>query len=196
MFDWTDDRIDRLRAMWKDGHRSTDIEREFGDGCTRNAVIGKLGRLGLLGGTRPVSTPPAMSPEPAPTGFPAVRPPPALALNFSPAPKREQRPGVSLSNAVRKLQADADRAAERAVRLEGMRKENEAAERRFTPIEGGKTLLEIRTHECRWPHGDPTDIEAFRFCGEATDGTGPYCAAHAALALNPAFRRHRKAVDA
>ena len=45
---WTDERVKTLRRMWADGHTAKAIAQHFR--CiSRNAVIGKLGRLGLLG---------------------------------------------------------------------------------------------------------------------------------------------------
>lgn len=42
---WTDENIERLRAMWKQGLACSAIGRALG--CTRNAVIGKVDRLNL-----------------------------------------------------------------------------------------------------------------------------------------------------
>lgn len=42
---WTDENIERLRAMWKQGLACSAIGRVLG--CTRNAVIGKAHRLNL-----------------------------------------------------------------------------------------------------------------------------------------------------
>lgn len=45
---WTDDRVDLLRKLWTDGLSASQIAAELG-GVTRNAVIGKVHRLGLSG---------------------------------------------------------------------------------------------------------------------------------------------------
>lgn len=45
--DWSEWRIDRLRAMRADGHSASEISIAIGGGATRNAVIGKLHRLGI-----------------------------------------------------------------------------------------------------------------------------------------------------
>ncbi len=50
---WTDDRVSRLIALWKEGKSASEIARELG-GVSRNAVIGKAARLGLK--PRPEST--------------------------------------------------------------------------------------------------------------------------------------------
>lgn len=43
---WTDDRIDRLKALHAEGYSCSQIAADLGD-ATRNAVIGKVNRLGL-----------------------------------------------------------------------------------------------------------------------------------------------------
>lgn len=43
--DWSEDRIEIMLRLWRDGHSASEIARTFGD-VTRNAVIGKLHRLG------------------------------------------------------------------------------------------------------------------------------------------------------
>src|SRR6266705_1104829 len=45
---WTDDRVERLKKLWADGLSASQIAGELG-GITRNAVIGKVHRLGLSG---------------------------------------------------------------------------------------------------------------------------------------------------
>src|ERR1044072_1581830 len=45
---WTDDRVDLLKRLWADGLSASQIAGELG-GITRNAVIGKVHRLGLSG---------------------------------------------------------------------------------------------------------------------------------------------------
>ncbi len=52
---WTDDRVELLKKMWGEGQSASQIAKELG-GVTRNAVIGKVHRLGLSnrsgGGTK------------------------------------------------------------------------------------------------------------------------------------------------
>src|SRR6185437_10813421 len=46
---WTDDRVDQLKSLWTEGLSASQIARALGEGITRNAVIGKVHRLGLAG---------------------------------------------------------------------------------------------------------------------------------------------------
>ena len=92
---WTEERVEVLKKLWLDGFSASQIAKQLGGGLTRNAVIGKVHRLGLSGravpsqpqrpvfkATRPARpvapvTPAAMArrPEPAPS---VVETPPAV----------------------------------------------------------------------------------------------------------------------
>jgi GcrA cell cycle regulator len=70
---WTDERVELLKKLWLDGLSASQIAKQLG-GVTRNAVIGKVHRLGLSGRaapsqpSRPVfKAPRAPRPAPAPT---------------------------------------------------------------------------------------------------------------------------------
>src|SRR2546421_3223305 len=45
---WTDERVETLKKLWTEGLSASQIAAELG-GITRNAVIGKVHRLGLSG---------------------------------------------------------------------------------------------------------------------------------------------------
>ena len=45
---WTDERVELLKKLWADGLSASQIAGELGN-VTRNAVIGKVHRLGLSG---------------------------------------------------------------------------------------------------------------------------------------------------
>jgi GcrA cell cycle regulator len=49
---WTDERVELLRKLWTEGLSASQIARQMG-GVTRNAVIGKVHRLGLSGRATP-----------------------------------------------------------------------------------------------------------------------------------------------
>lgn len=62
---WTDERVELLKKLWQDGLSASQIAKQLG-GVTRNAVIGKVHRLGLSGRAAPS--------KPARTTFKAPRP--------------------------------------------------------------------------------------------------------------------------
>jgi GcrA cell cycle regulator len=74
---WTDERVETLKKLWQDWLSASQIAKQLG-GVTRNAVIGKVHRLGLSGRAAPS--------KPA---RPAFKPPrPARAAAAAPTPPR------------------------------------------------------------------------------------------------------------
>ena len=68
--DWTEARVAELAQLWKDGLSAGQIAVRLG--ATRNAVLGKLKRLKLLG-TRASASPPGRAPNaPRPAGAPRL----------------------------------------------------------------------------------------------------------------------------
>jgi len=52
---WTDERVELLKKLWAEGLSASQIAAELG-GITRNAVVGKVHRLGLSGRAKSPST--------------------------------------------------------------------------------------------------------------------------------------------
>lgn len=68
---WTDERVEILKKLWLEGLSASQIAKQLG-GVTRNAVIGKVHRLGLSGRATPS--------QPTRTAFRTPRPPrPAIS---------------------------------------------------------------------------------------------------------------------
>ena len=63
---WTDERVELLRKLWQDGLSASQIAGELGNGITRNAVIGKVHRLGMSGRVKPPSAATALPRAPKP----------------------------------------------------------------------------------------------------------------------------------
>jgi GcrA cell cycle regulator len=173
---WTDERIELLRKLWLDGMSASRIASELANGLTRNAVIGKVYRLGLSGRAKPqggasgmVEVAPRAHIKPAhraaaaaPLATPVVHGNTALAFNPSPSPiPVAAEPVPEMSEDVVVAFAE--------------------------PV----TIVDLRESMCRWPIGDPGTSE-FRFCGAAKRvGAGPYCAHHAGIAYQPQHDRRR-----
>jgi GcrA cell cycle regulator len=79
---WTDERVELLKKLWQDGLSASQIAKQLG-GVTRNAVIGKVHRLGLSGRATPS--------KPQRTVFKAPRPARPVAAAPS-APRRIAEP--------------------------------------------------------------------------------------------------------
>ncbi|MBZ4024144.1 GcrA cell cycle regulator, partial [Rhodobacter sp. TJ_12] len=82
---WTDERVELLKKMWTEGQSASQIAKELG-GVTRNAVIGKVHRLGLSNRVEGGAS--AAAPAAAPAAKPAAPEPAAAAPAAQPAPAR------------------------------------------------------------------------------------------------------------
>ena len=57
------------------------------------------------------------------------------------------------------------------------------------PIDQGATIFSLTASTCRWPIGDPGDLD-FHFCGAKSKVGQPYCEYHAARAYQPPKARN------
>src|SRR5512143_4004587 len=91
---WTDERVETLKKLWLEGLSASQIAKHLG-GVTRNAVIGKVHRLGLSGRAVPSqpTRPVFKAPRPA-RPVVAAQPSPRRALEPSPVPA--PRPPASI----------------------------------------------------------------------------------------------------
>ena len=166
---WTDEIVEQLKQHWIDGKSASQIAGLLGNGVTRNAVIGKVHRLGLAGRAK---TPSASIPRPRRLAFPAGAWVAAPRLS-SPAP-RMMRGATAFALAPEALSE-----------LESQ----EEFESVVLPMSLRVTIVELKESMCRWPLGDPATSE-FRYCGSPA-ASGPYCTYHGGLAYQPAQDRRR-----
>ena len=80
---WTEERIDRLKAMWADGSTASQIAEDLG-GVSRNAVIGKAHRLGLESRPSPVKSGEEKDKKAAAKPVAAKAAPPAAPVSAKP----------------------------------------------------------------------------------------------------------------
>ncbi|MCC3245599.1 GcrA cell cycle regulator [Methylocystis sp. WRRC1] len=162
---WTDERVELLRKLWSDGLSASQVAAELGPGITRNAVIGKIHRLGLAERAKTAAAP---------------RPRAAKAQRQA-APQPRAAGHVVHGNVALAF------APQAMVVARAQPQEEEVV----IPMSERVTLMDLRESMCRWPMGDPTTPE-FRFCGgKSPIGGGPYCAYHARVAYQPAQDRRR-----
>ncbi len=160
---WTDERVEHLKKLWNDGLSASQIAVELG-GITRNAVIGKVHRLGLSGRAKsPAST------------VPRQRKPRASA-----ALMRVARPALRGNTALARLPSyEVEHEPEPEISAE------------IVPMGQRCSLLELNDSKCRWPIGDPGAPD-FAFCGGKTAEGMPYCTYHARIAYQPVVERRRE----
>jgi len=163
---WTDERVELLRQHWSEGKSASQIASLLGHGLTRNAVIGKVHRLGLASR--------AKSPG-ASGGHAAPR-----------APKAAHHAPIRPAAAARMVRGATALAVAPQALVDA---EPEAFESVVVPMSLRVSIVELKEAMCRWPLGDPASPD-FRYCGSPA-ASGPYCLHHARLAYQPAQERRR-----
>ena len=93
LMSWTDERVEQLKKLWADGLSASQIAAELG-GITRNAVIGKVHRLGLSGRAKSPSSSVPRARKPRSSGLlrvsrPSMRGNTALAYEYDVEPEPE-----------------------------------------------------------------------------------------------------------
>ncbi|MGB1234723.1 MAG: GcrA family cell cycle regulator [Planktomarina sp.] len=197
---WTDDRVEVLKRMWGEGQSASVIAKELG-GVTRNAVIGKVHRLGLSNraGSAGAAKAAAAKADAKPKAEPKAKAAPAVP---KPAPEPKTEPAVPpadddapvrrvLPPAVRKIipagQPLPPQPSANEISPEALAKVNEV-EKTAKKI----SLMELTEKTCKWPIGDPATDE-FWFCGLGVQAGKPYCEAHVGVAFQPmSSRRDRR----
>jgi GcrA cell cycle regulator len=163
---WNDERVELLKKLWSEGLSASQIAGRLGS-VTRNAVIGKVHRLGLSGR----ATTSRMK-----THRPRTRMANAKRVINKP------RFAVAGNPAVRGLFTGEGEAYV------------PPAEEMVIPLAERKTIQTLTECSCRWPIGDP-QMADFHFCGKSKVLGLPYCEHHARRAFQPAVPRRRERTE-
>ena len=157
---WTEERVELLKKLWQDGLSASQIAAELG-GVTRNAVIGKVHRLGLSGRGQPTSTVKRQR-----------------RATQSQPPRRPRQP-VAVGNLALQIHVDPISAPELRPRRDVV-----------VPIAKRLSIEMLTERTCKWPIGDPGQ-EGFHFCGHDSLEGLPYCQYHSGIAYQTPDPRRR-----
>ncbi len=150
--DWTDERIETLKALWMDGLSAAHIADMLGGGLTRNAVLGKVHRMRLASHGRNDPKPPR---------------PHRKSDGTKPHGNRgKTKASTIVARIARKMRGPELDAAPLPEEDEGV------------DVAHLIGLLQLNEHTCKWPIGDPLKPE-FGFCGHQSAAGLPYCERHA-----------------
>jgi GcrA cell cycle regulator len=162
---WTDERVEILKKLWAEGLSASQIATRIG-GVTRNAVIGKVHRLGLSGRARP-------------------------ARQARPKRTRPRAPGTSVGHGFA-LRGNVAFKVAPETEIEPEPEPEPEPLPTLVVAEGEPvTIMSLSERTCRWPIGDPTDDD-FRFCGRPPAAGLPYCREHVRVAYQPLQDRRRR----
>lgn len=129
-YTWSDEKVEQLKKLWESGLSASQIAAELGN-VTRNAVIGKVHRLGLSGRVKVPST---ASPRPR-----KARPTQMVRVA-----RPMSRGNTALAQAF-EIEIEADPVAYDNV----------------IPISQRVQLIDLNDENCHWPVGDPSTPEFF-----------------------------------
>ncbi|MEQ1652690.1 MAG: GcrA family cell cycle regulator [Hyphomicrobium sp.] len=163
---WNDERVELLKKLWSEGLSASQIAGRLGS-VTRNAVIGKVHRLGLSGR----ATTSRMK-----THRPRTR--------MANAKRATNKPRF----------AQAGNPAVRGLFTGEGEAYVPPAEEIVIPLAERKTIQTLTECSCRWPIGDP-QMADFHFCGKTKVPLLPYCEHHARRAFQPAVPRRRERTE-
>jgi GcrA cell cycle regulator len=164
LISWTDERVENLKKLWQEGLSASQIAGRLG-GVTRNAVIGKVHRLGLSGR----ATTSRMK------SHRVRRPAAASTQKRLVAKPRFAQPGST---------------ALRALYQETTEPYTPVIEELVIPEKERKYITTLTESCCKWPIGDPQHAD-FHFCGKGKVSGLPYCEFHARRAFQPPQTRRR-----
>jgi GcrA cell cycle regulator len=214
---WTEERIERLKAMWTKGATASQIADELG-GVSRNAVIGKAHRLGLEARPSPVKPgeekeSPKKAATAAKAGARSTARPKTESSATSPhaddvapgdAPAGD---GPNLPPIAPQRPTPDSALQYRSVGPGGFIRQGPgdtqapippAPPRRLVPakpsaeVADKTSLLDLNDRVCRWPMGHPGEPD-FHFCGEPANPGFPYCVNHCGVAYQAQLpRRDRR----
>ena len=190
---WSDERVAVLKKMWLDGNSASEIAKELGN-ITRNAVIGKVHRLGLSNRDTNVSKagatenkaikavkrgrPPKINKEPKKRGRPQkIKEPKDFNKATTERGKSIDASGTTRRSNDSKLEVVSDLSEET---LKDLLK----VEMKSKKI----SLMDLTERTCKWPIGDPA-TDAFWFCGHEAEPGKPYCKTHISIAFQPITQR-------
>ena len=204
---WTPDRVENLKKMWSEGQSASQIATDLG-GVTRNAVIGKIHRLGLS--NRGVHI------QKEKRSIPINETAPIRKIK-----KKSVREEVKSNNSETGAQDNNDKSLDIQTSqknplnsysqniskpiiftanqpLPPQPSNPEISEETLKNVKSLEkkskklSLMELTERTCKWPIGAPA-TEKFWFCGHTSEPGKPYCETHIEIAFQPvASRRERR----
>jgi len=183
---WTDERVEQLRKLWLDGKSASQIAAELSNGITRNAVIGKVHRLGLSGRVKS-PTQAAPRPRPAKPQSTSHSSGSGASHGSGASPGMIQRSQTAPRQSMPMSRGATALAFSPRADVEPVLRPTEEV---VIPMSERVTIMELKESMCRWPLGDPATPE-FRYCGSKSPIGDTYCVPHARIAYQPSQDRRR-----
>ncbi|MBD5400288.1 hypothetical protein HDR61_00870 [bacterium] len=187
---WDNAMLKKLKALTGKGLSTAEIGKKLG--MSKNAVVGKLNRLGW--NSKAVGAPAEVTKKSAKTVEKTAEKIPAKTKDVAKKAAGPKKADTALKDATKKAAVPKDKRDAAPVKTTVVKKDvaskEVAAPVRETSKSMNKTLAmhqrivqhslemaNLKPNQCRWPIGDP-DSEHFHFCGEQVFVGKPYCYEH------------------
>jgi len=192
---WDSNMLKKLKALVGKGLSTSEMGKKLG--MSKNAVVGKLNRLGWNAKASDVAPKKSAKAEPAKkaTAKKAEAKPVAKKATKKAEPVKatkkvaEKKPVKSVKETVKKVAPtkkevkNAKKASKKEVKEEkpvvktASKKTQKDLALHELLIQHALQMASLKPNQCRWPIGDP-DSDNFHFCGETVFAGKPYCYEH------------------
>jgi len=182
---WDNTTIKKLKTLIGKGLSTSEIGKRLG--LSKNAVVGKLNRLGWNSKS---SSAPAAAKATKKTAKPSVKKAPVkvtakkAVVKPTVRDKAKKTPTVATgkkSTATTAKKAPAKKPAESKAPRTTTKTSSKNLAMHQRIIQHSLEMANLKPNQCRWPIGDP-DSENFHFCGKQVFTGKPYCYEHCRLA--------------
>ncbi|MDG2354626.1 MAG: GcrA family cell cycle regulator [Paracoccaceae bacterium] len=204
---WTSDRVQLLTILWQKGNSASQIATELGEGVSRNAVIGKIHRLGLSHRSEGNNDKNNIRNS--------IRTSNKSTLGETISPDISDHTSLNAKIEKKKGRKKVEKTSNKSLKdPENLNKNEKISDIQLTKspehietseldkkaladmIELEKrakklNLMELTERTCKWPIGDPA-TDKFWFCGHQAENGKPYCSTHVAIAFQPVSTRRER----
>ena len=166
---WDNATLKKLKALTGKGLSTAEIGKRLG--MSKNAVVGKLNRLGWNSKAGGVAGAPAKKKEPAKKTAPKV------TVKKSTTTARRATVARTATRGGKTVAGGAKKATTTTTTTRGGKSLNKNLAMHQRIVQHALELANLKPNQCRWPIGDP-DSEGFHFCGAPVFVGKPYCYEH------------------
>ena len=180
---WDDDSIKLLKKLWDKGLSTTDIAKKMN--VSKNAIVGKVHRLCLKARPSPIKKKDEIG-EPVENNSVEVaqEQPQETKVEKTSAKKAETETKATKTKAKKAPKTEVKAEISKKYEAEAEPHKEKGAKKSAKNVK----LVELDSHTCRWPIGDPRDDD-FCFCGKKVHSGQTYCDEHAQIAYVKALSK-------
>lgn len=187
---WDSNMLKKLKTLIGKGLSASEIGKRLE--VSKNAVIGKLNRLGWNAKateivekksvskskkeTKTATKSNAKKAAVKPVAKKSVKKEPVKAKVIKPAGKKAEKKVVSVKETKSEKTAEKKKIEKPVIKTASKKTKKDLALHELL-IQHALQMANLKQNQCRWPIGDP-DSENFHFCGETVFAGKPYCYEH------------------